>query len=439
MDERDIDDSPNETSSARVTAVLTREELYQLVWAEPMLKLAERYGVSSSYLARVCTTLHVPRPPRGYWAKRAVGIVAKQPTLPPARPGDETFWSRDGRLPTTPQAPAAPQAKAESPSPRSLRIESRKRRHALVVGAREHFGTGRTSYEAEYLKPAKRLLVDLAVTKNGLDRALEIANELFVSLEARGHRVVIAANGERLCRHEVDEREKPTRGNHFQNLWSPFRCTVVYVGTVAIGLTIIEMSEEVPVRYVKGEYVRESEYVPPKHTYGADHTWTTTKAFATGRFCLQAYSPYPGAKWVHHWRESKPREIDGLLHKIVDTIEAAAPDIVKLIEAELRRQKLEREKWDEDDRRRRAAERVRREENAVKESKEELLLLFQKWTEARQIQQFVEEIEAAVLAADEATRPELLERLQLVKEFLGRVDVLERLKSWKTPKERLGS
>lgn len=38
----------------------------------------------------------------------------------------------------------------------------------------------------------------------------------------------------------------------------------MYIGTLAIGLTIIEMSEEVEVRYVNGKYIRESDYVPPK-------------------------------------------------------------------------------------------------------------------------------------------------------------------------------
>jgi len=36
---------------------LTREELYSLVWSEPMLKVAERFNVSSCYMARFCTLL----------------------------------------------------------------------------------------------------------------------------------------------------------------------------------------------------------------------------------------------------------------------------------------------------------------------------------------------------------------------------------------------
>ncbi len=64
------------------TNVITREELYELVWSTPMIKVAEKFEVSGSYLARVCTELRVPRPERGYWAKLAVGKAPQRPALP---------------------------------------------------------------------------------------------------------------------------------------------------------------------------------------------------------------------------------------------------------------------------------------------------------------------------------------------------------------------
>jgi len=42
------------------------------------------------------------------------------------------------------------------------------------------------------------------------------------------------------------------------------RCTVVYIGTVAIGLTVIELSEKAEGRYVNGEYVRLTDFVPKR-------------------------------------------------------------------------------------------------------------------------------------------------------------------------------
>ena len=75
---------------------IDRETLYEEVWAEPMTTVSQRYAVSSSFLARVCERLNVPRPPRGYWAQLKVGKAPERPALPPVRPGDELEWSRSG-------------------------------------------------------------------------------------------------------------------------------------------------------------------------------------------------------------------------------------------------------------------------------------------------------------------------------------------------------
>ncbi|GGF33313.1 hypothetical protein GCM10011321_25610 [Youhaiella tibetensis] len=76
---------------------VTREELHAEVWSQPMTIISARYGVSGSYLTRVCVALNVPRPPLGYWAKLAVGRAPEQTKLPAAQPGDQLTWDgKDG-------------------------------------------------------------------------------------------------------------------------------------------------------------------------------------------------------------------------------------------------------------------------------------------------------------------------------------------------------
>jgi len=53
----------------RDMVIYQRDKLYEEVWAEPVVKVAERYGVSGPGLAKTCRKLEVPLPPRGYWAK----------------------------------------------------------------------------------------------------------------------------------------------------------------------------------------------------------------------------------------------------------------------------------------------------------------------------------------------------------------------------------
>ncbi|MFB9969838.1 hypothetical protein ACFFMP_07265 [Pseudoroseomonas cervicalis] len=71
---------------------VTRQELYDLVWSEPLTKLAGRFEISNVALAKACDRMAVPVPPRGYWARKAVGKTDVRPKLPPRPPGldDET-------------------------------------------------------------------------------------------------------------------------------------------------------------------------------------------------------------------------------------------------------------------------------------------------------------------------------------------------------------
>lgn len=65
----------------------TRQELYDLVWSEPMKNLASRFELSDVGLAKTCKKMKVPRPPRGYWAKLEAGKKVHRPELPAREPG----------------------------------------------------------------------------------------------------------------------------------------------------------------------------------------------------------------------------------------------------------------------------------------------------------------------------------------------------------------
>ncbi len=414
---------------------VSREALYEMVWSEPMLRVAARFGVSSSYMARVCTLLNVPRPESGYWAKLAVGKAPKQPPLPEPRPGDPLEWTRDGALPK--RARSLP--KPPDQRPRGKRTVKRQLpdRHPLVSGAKPLFEAGRLSWRGKYLKPAKKLLVDLAVTQTGLDKAIAFANELFLAFEARDHRVVIAPNSERFHRADVDERENPGKGHHHNSLRSPMRCTVVYIGTVAIGLTVIEMSEAAEARYVNGEYVRLADFVPKRRSrYAQDYGWTSTHDFPTGRLCLQAYSPYPRANWTQQWRETPSRDLLGRISAIVRELEKATVEIARLVEEGERQAEIERQRWQAQREQWRREEEARRAANALKDSKEELLQVIDAWAEAKRLDAFFADAERRAQDLPDEQRERTIERLRRARALTGSTDALERFDAWRAPEER---
>jgi hypothetical protein len=101
---------------------VTREQLYAEVWAEPMTKVAMKYGVSSSFMARVCTAMNVPRPDVGYWTKLEFGKPVSKPQLPDARPFDMQAWAPGV---TFPNKPALKPATLNVPASKRVRVSKK--------------------------------------------------------------------------------------------------------------------------------------------------------------------------------------------------------------------------------------------------------------------------------------------------------------------------
>ena len=57
---------------------VSRDQLHEEIWAEPMTTVAGRYGISDVALGKICLRHRIPTPPRGYWAKLAAGKKVKK-------------------------------------------------------------------------------------------------------------------------------------------------------------------------------------------------------------------------------------------------------------------------------------------------------------------------------------------------------------------------
>jgi len=422
----------------RGTDVVTREELYELVWSTPMIKVAEKFEVSGSYLARVCTELRVPRPEPGYWAKLAVGKAPQRPALPEPLPGDPIVWSRADGLPApvVPRPRQAPKPRIPRPARPVVGI------HGLIRGAKAHFLAGRKVDDDHHMKPYKKLLVDITASRSGLDKALDFANDLFNALEFAGHRVVIAPPDAQFWRERSDEKEVPPKKDPrhdpygYDRRWSPYRPTVTYVDSVAFGLAVIEMTESVEMRYVNGKYIRESEYVPPKNKRYHDHTWTSTRDLPSGRLRLIVYAPYRSVSWSTSFQEKKARSLKQDIPQIVKSIETEVASIIEKLQEADRQAEIRRlERLAEEERRRQEEDR-RRESQSIKDSHDQLEQVIQAWSNVVSVEQFFQGVEDRAQTLPEAERQAVLERLRLAREFVGTQDPLDFLRGWKTPLER---
>jgi hypothetical protein len=175
----------------------TRQELYDLVWSEPMEKVAPRFGIAGRGLAKACARANVPVPSRGYWAQREAGKAGPPTPLP--RPSPETHDIVE-------ISPPGPKPEPEQPAPLSdearVAIEEEKGRPKIVVPqnpAKAHpFVRAWLEQERQQRATWGRLRgPDRAdpARKTIEDRRLRILSALFRALETRNYLVKAGSMG----------------------------------------------------------------------------------------------------------------------------------------------------------------------------------------------------------------------------------------------------
>ena len=403
------------------TVHLTRQALYELVWAEPMRTLAARYDISDVGLAKTCRRMGIPVPGRGHWRQQETGHPTTRARLPalPAGAGPDlrgvTLTLRASRVTTgvptvgtdgvtPPATPAARQAAYEA-EPRhriavAATLEAAAPLHPLVrqtqaalagVPAddrgllrpfvREGFVPVRligdpARYDAEVrrwerARPSRpTAALEVLVTTAGVDRALRILDALLKALEERGFPVHSALR--------TGPAGRPS--GYIAARWGdesglagrppmPSVMTRVEVGDQDVFLLLREVVSKVP--------------RPPAH-------------------------------WV--WEEGRRRSgpLEEALNDVVVAVVAAADDFRRWREeAEARRREAEdrsRREWEEQ--RRRAAEAARAQQLEAEAAA---------WARAAHIRGYVAAVRAA---AESSPSAPLVEWLAWAEAYVDRLDPL---------------
>jgi hypothetical protein len=103
---------------------VSRLELYKQVWETPVTQLAKTYGISDVGLAKICKKYRIPRPPRGYWAKKAAGQQMTKVPLPKRSLKDTILIS-----------PNAANKFGKVPDPRFMQAIAENDNHPLIMAA----------------------------------------------------------------------------------------------------------------------------------------------------------------------------------------------------------------------------------------------------------------------------------------------------------------
>lgn len=351
---------------ANDTLTLTREELYEQVWSEPMWTLAPRLGLSDVGLAKTCRRMKIPVPGRGYWAKKQAGYALRRTNLP------KLSVAVAAALGTVSIRSVA--AKRAARERRASLVEQE---HPTIVVADvltdPHPLVAHTIKSLRRLKPNREGVLprtvtvdylDVRVTLDTVDRAMLILDALIKALDERDVEISI----------DVQSKTTSTRA-HVLGEMIPFH--------------IDEHLEQIEVEEQKR----------PRH----QHEWTPTpekRTVGSGELGF-----YIDVGWLHQeagsirksWRDGNKQRLEDLLSKIVTGLFEAAKAL-----------KLDREVREEQERRwqeqRRRERRVAWEKNQEKRRREVLSEDIQSWRLLNELQAFSTARRAAGPPEDNAER-----------------------------------
>lgn len=194
--------------------VYEREKLYNEVWAEPVLTVAKRYGVSNVALKKVCKNMNIPVPPPGYWTKARAGAARlKKAPLPAYNGPDITYGNRpdierdeqgkrillvfldDVERQKVLETCSNIEVKEQLRRPHSLIVEHRKemaRRKKLEREWEKNYW--RTNYFNSHInkkEPDKKVLALRGISGESIKRAYRLMDAFIKTLETLGCSVIV--------------------------------------------------------------------------------------------------------------------------------------------------------------------------------------------------------------------------------------------------------
>jgi hypothetical protein len=209
----------------------TRQELYDLVWSEPISSLLKKYKNVDGGVKQACRNLNIPLPNIGYWAMVQYGkrAVARRPL--PDFAGEQTVILKLKEDKENDEAPdqishAALKKEIEHDERLNLIVPERlSNPDQLIIRVKDDLNNKEVWNKNEGIARSSTGELDIRVNPKNIGRALRIMDTLIKAFKARGHEFKIKAgktyliiNGEEIV---ICLREKLNRviikGPHYDS------------------------------------------------------------------------------------------------------------------------------------------------------------------------------------------------------------------------------
>lgn len=179
---------------------LHRHELHKLVWSEPIARLAKQYGLSDVGLAKICKRYNIPRPGRGYWARKQAG---EKVSITRLSKQTENPLIRIRIYPANPSKDKTPRSNLPVQVPKNICVpDELNNPHPLVIKTASTLESAKTD-DTGILTPPKKECLDVRVSRECVDRALRIMDTLVKALLALGFTVSVSQGSTIVCIGDV--------------------------------------------------------------------------------------------------------------------------------------------------------------------------------------------------------------------------------------------
>jgi hypothetical protein len=177
---------------------LTRKELYDLVWTEPLSRLAKKYKISDNGLRKIYKRMNIPIPALGHWQKIQYGkrvIVTKLPTkydrkdeitLDEKKPGDIDVDS-----PIAQQRRLIQSIDQSKDLPLIVPNRLSSRPDKLIRSSMDYYDAVRRYYKSHHgTHPDKINVLNIQVQEESRPRAFRLLDTIIKVLRSRKHDII---------------------------------------------------------------------------------------------------------------------------------------------------------------------------------------------------------------------------------------------------------
>lgn len=177
-----------------------RQQLYNLVWSEPLLRLSKIYCISDNGLRKMCKSMNIPLPPNGYWQKIRYGKRVTKVKLPIEHTGrvevvlnPRNENCNDASIAITLQSTLSKEITSDKKS--ILEVPERlSSRPDLLITSTKKYREAIKKYDWSRgdNRPNRINVLSIDVSEESLPRAYRLMDTLIKLLRSRNHEVKVS-------------------------------------------------------------------------------------------------------------------------------------------------------------------------------------------------------------------------------------------------------